>query len=357
MNDNLLNLGFNEKAIAAAASAPGLVLGRVIAQYKNIYKVATATAELLAEISGKLAYCNNDPLAYPVVGDFVLLDRADDAHGQAIIQQLLERKSIFLRKAAGTAHQAQAVAANIDTAFICMSLNNDFNLRRLERYLSIVWDSGALPVVVLTKADLSADLVVKIAEVESVAMGADILTTSSVDPDGYYAVLKYLLPGKTVVFLGSSGVGKSTLINRLLGKDVLATGAIGKDDSGRHITARRELFVLPTGGAVIDTPGMRELGLESADLARSFHDIDELAVGCRFADCQHDNEPGCAVQKAISDGLINEERLASYHKLQKEVDYQGLNSRQIDKEKLKTMYDSFDGVKNAKKFVKAKNKS
>lgn len=355
MNDILLNLGCTAAVLAEAAAAGG-VLGRVVAQYKNIYKVATQSAEMLAEISGRLAYANTDPLDYPVVGDFVLLDREDNRHGNAIIKGLLPRKSIFLRKAAGTARQAQAVAANIDTAFICMSPNNDFNLRRLERYVSIVWDSGALPVIVLTKADLAVDLAAKTAAAAGVAPGVDILVTSSMDPDGYRAVCQYLASGKTVVFLGSSGVGKSTLINRLLGRELLATGAIGKDDSGRHITTRRELFILPAGGAVIDTPGMRELGLERADLAQSFRDIEELAALCRFGDCRHEQEPGCAVRQAIAEGRISGERLASYQKLQKEAGYEGLNSRQIEKEKISAMFADFGGVKNAKKFVKSKNK-
>jgi ribosome biogenesis GTPase len=355
-DQRLRDLGFTEKYIQEAAQYGGFYLGRVIAQYKDLYKVATPKTELLAEISGKLRHASAELSDYPAVGDFVLLDREDNQAGKAIIHRIMRRKSAFVRKAAGTAHEVQVVAANIDTVFICMSLNRDFNLRRLERYLSIAWDSGALPVIVLTKADLGGDLADKLTDIRETATGVEVLITSSMTADGYQAVLPYIKPGQTVAFLGSSGVGKSTLINRLLGEEIIATQEIRQDDRGRHTTTRRELLLIPTGGAVIDTPGMRELGVESADLGRTFADIEELAGSCRFPDCRHAREPGCAVRKAIAEGLITEERLLSYQKLKKEAKYEGLTSRQIEKEKITEMFAGFGGVKNARDFAKAKNK-
>ncbi len=351
-----MNLGFSGKVIKAAEQYPDLFLGRVIAQYKDLYKVASEKTELLAEITGKLRYASEDMTDYPAVGDFVLMDREEEASGNAIIHQILPRKSMFVRRAAGTAHDVQVVAANIDTVFICMSLNNDFNLRRLERYLSIAWDSGAVPVVVLTKADLCQDLPERLLEVGRIALGSDVLVTSSMTADGYKDILKYIVPGKTVAFIGSSGVGKSTLINRLIGEDLIATQGLRSDDKGKHTTTRRELLLIPGGGAVIDTPGMRELGLESADLSRSFADIDELTNSCRFKDCRHENEPGCAVRQAIEEGLIDEARLQNYKKLQKEARYESLNSRQIEKEKIDEMFSEFGGIKNARNYAKSKNK-
>ncbi|CZQ84844.1 ribosome small subunit-dependent GTPase A [Trichococcus ilyis] len=321
-----------------------------------MYRVATAESELLAEISGKMRHAAAEMSDYPAVGDFVLIDRNEASRDHAIIHHTLTRKSVIIRKAAGKAHDVQVVAANIDIAFICMSLNNDFNLRRLERYLAIAWDSGATPVIVLTKADLCADIPEKLREIETIAFGVDVLVTSSLSEDGYTAVLKYIVPGQTVVFIGSSGVGKSTLINRILGEDLNETREIRKDDKGRHATTRRELFLVPTGGCIIDTPGMRELGLESANLTKTFVDIDELAAQCKFKDCKHEKEPGCAVQQAITEGKLTEERLQSYLKLKKEAKYEGLNSRQIEKEKINTIFADFGGIKNARNFAKSKNK-
>ena len=356
MDERLLNLGITDSYVQEAARYDGLFLGRVVTQHKDLYKVASLKGEVVAEISGRLRYNPDaDPAGYPAVGDFVMIDRTDNETGHAIIQHVLTRKSIFLRKAAGTKNIVQVIVANIDTVFICMSLNNDFNLRRLERYLSIAWSSGAIPVLVLTKSDLCEDINDKLSEVEAIAPGVDVLVTSSMQ-DGYKSLLKYITNGQTVAFIGSSGVGKSTLINRLLGGEYIQTAEIRKDDKGRHITTRRELFMIPTGGAVIDTPGMRELGVENVDLSKSFSEIDELADSCRFKDCQHESEPGCAVRKAVEDGIISDDRLKSYKKLKKEAKYDGLSYRQIEKEKINTMFSGFGGMKNARNFIKIKNK-
>ncbi|ADY57506.1 ribosome biogenesis GTPase RsgA [Syntrophobotulus glycolicus DSM 8271] len=356
MNKKLINLGFSERFLQESTFHGGLYLGRVVAQYKDLYNVATEKSEVLSQISGKLRYSSDESSDYPAVGDFVMVDREDEQHGNAIIHKILTRKSLFVRRAAGTSHDVQVVAANIDTIFICMSLNHDFNLRRLERYLSIAWDSGAVPVVILTKSDLCNDLPERLTEIQSVATGVDIVVTSSMTEDGYHAILKYISPGLTVAFIGSSGVGKSTLINRLLGENAMETREIRKDDKGKHTTTRRELIVIPSGGAVIDTPGMREIGAESVNLVKTFADIDEFAERCRFKDCLHENEPGCAVKKAIEEGLITQERLQNYKKLKREAKYEGLNSREIEKEKITEMFTEFGGIKNARDYMKSKNK-
>ena len=276
----------------------------------------------MAEVSGKFRY-NADRISdYPAVGDFVMADWNDEG-GNAIIHHILHRKSSIIRKAAGNAYKEQVVATNIDTIFLCMSLNNDFNLRRLERYLSIAWDSGATPVIVLTKVDLCTDLEDKLSDVSSVAFGVDVLVTTTVEEFGYEEIRPYICEGKTVAFIGSSGVGKSTLINCLLGECKLDTNGLRDDDKGRHTTTHRELILLPNGGMVIDTPGMRELGMmdSEAGISQTFEDIEELMEQCRFSDCTHNTEPGCAVRKALESGELSEERWQSYLKLKSENEY------------------------------------
>lgn len=348
--------GLSERFAIEGTMYPQFQIGRIVSQYKHLYKAVTADGELLAEISGKFRYVAKYLSDFPAVGDFVMLDRTNDQQGNCIIHQVLTRKSSFERKAVGTKNEKQVVAANIDTIFICMSLNNDYNLRRLERYLSIAWDSRATPVVILTKSDLCNSIEARLAEISSVAIGVDVLVTSSFDKPSCEQVQSYLGKGKTASFIGSSGVGKSTLINRLADEEILVTSEIRGDDKGRHTTTRRDLLLLPQGGIVIDTPGMRELGVESADLSKSFSDIDELSTRCRFKDCTHQNGSDCAVRIAIEKGQLDEHRLESYLKLKKEARYEGLSSRQIETEKMNAMFAGVGGMKNARKFIKEKNK-
>ena len=308
---------------------------RVISQEKGIYKLSNGTEMKAATVSGKYRYEVQTVSDYPAVGDYVIAQWQDD-DSPAVITGLFPRKSCFIRKAAGPGKQEQVVAANIDTVFICMSLNNNFNLRRLERYLSVTYDSGAEPVVVLTKADLCADVDTKIAEARKVAPGADIVAISSLDGN-YKAMMPYILPGKTVAFIGSSGVGKSTLINKLTGTDRIATCEIGNDDKGRHTTTHRELITLQNGAFVIDTPGMRELGMWDSDagIDTTFADIEELSRGCRYADCSHTSEPGCAILAAVADGTLDIARLESYRKLKTENAYAADSSRYLEAKRTK----------------------
>lgn len=300
----------------------GHTISRILSQEKGIYHIVAEKGEKLGEISGKLRYNALTISEFPAVGDFVIVDW-NEKGGNAVIHHVLPRKSCFTRKAAGDARNEQVVAANIDTIFLCMSLNNDFNLRRLERYLSIAWDSGAVPVIVLTKADLCTDLEGRLYDVSAVAMGVDVLTTTAEEEKGYEQILTYIDSGKTVAFIGSSGVGKSTMINCLLGENRLDTNGLRNDDKGRHTTTRRELILLPNGGMVIDTPGMRELGMWDAGegIDRTFSDIDKLSEECRFHDCTHSGEPGCAIQRALDDGVLSMDRWQSYQRLKAENAY------------------------------------
>ena len=308
---------------------------RVISQEKGSYKISNGTDVKSASVSGKYRYEAETVSDFPAVGDYVIAEWPED-DSNAVIMGLFPRKSCFMRKAAGTGKQEQVVAANIDTVFICMSLNNNFNIRRLERYLSITYDSGAAPVVVLTKSDLCSDTESKICEVQNAAPGVDILAISSLDGN-YGAVMKYILPGKTVAFIGSSGVGKSTLINKLTGNDTIATHEIGNDDKGHHTTTHRELILLPSGASVIDTPGMRELGMWDSGngIDTAFSDIEELSRACRYSDCTHTSEPGCAVLNALANGTLSPSRLESYRKLKAENEFAADNSRYLEAKRTK----------------------
>lgn len=348
----LENYGVKERFIVEAKLYADYKLARVIAQYRGKYKIVTEHGESLAEISGKMRFETSELAQYPAVGDFVMV-----SHDDAIIHKVLTRKSIFVRKAVGTSCQSQPVAANVDTVFLCMSLNQNFSLNRIERYLSIAWDSGATPVIVLTKSDLCNDLYTAIEDVERVSCFSDIIALSMFDNDISEKFSKYFSDNQTCAFIGSSGVGKSTIINNILRNRVLETQEIGKADKGRHTTTGREMFCCPLGGVVIDTPGMREMGAsESADLSKSFHDIEELSSQCRFRNCTHTNEPGCAVLEAVEHGIIEKRRLESYFKLKVESGYDGLSSKEIEAKKLDRMFKNMGGMKNARKFAKGQSK-
>lgn len=317
---NMAAFGLSDRFAAFINEYAHLTVGRILSQEKGLYRVISELGEQIGETSGKFRYEAQSVSDFPAVGDFVMLD-CNQNKGHTIIHRVLPRKSVFIRKAAGTAHKEQVVAANIDTAFLCMSLNNDFNLRRLERYLAICWESGAAPVVVLTKADLCENIAEKLLAIKAVAMGADILVTSAIEADGYEQVLPYIKEGNTIAMIGSSGVGKSTLINCLMGENRIDTNSLRSDDKGRHTTTRRELFLLPNGGLIIDTPGMREFGMWDASegLDRTFSDVEELFAKCRFKNCSHTTEPNCAVIAAIQSGELSKQRFISYQKLKQEV--------------------------------------
>ncbi|MGL4791584.1 MAG: ribosome small subunit-dependent GTPase A [Anaerotignaceae bacterium] len=349
--NTISNYSLKEKYVTLAKEYPNLNLGRVIAQFKGLYKVATYEGEVLINISGKLRHLAENSTQLPAVGDYVMISQNNE-----VINIILERESIFERTNVSDKNQSQIVATNVDIVFICMSLNNNFNLSRLERYLSIAYNSGATPVILITKADLCENVESNVLEVEKIAPFTDIIVTTAFDKETCNKVLNFVKKGVTASFIGSSGVGKSTLINILMGEEIMATSHIDKADKGRHTTTTREMLILPNGGVVIDTPGMRELGVESANLSMAFSDIDQLSLQCRFKDCTHKNEPNCAVLEAIEKGELDQRRLENYFKIQKEVKYQDLNSREIENVKLNEMFKEFGGLKNARNFIKSKSK-
>ena len=353
---NILTEYGAENFFAEAALYPDWHLARITSQHKGLYKVITNQGEAPAEISGKLRHGATALSHYPAVGDFVMLSLPEGKAGHAVIHHVLQRKSAFTRNAVGLEEQTQVVAANIDIVFICMSLNNDYNVSRLERYISVAWNSRALPVIILTKSDLCADLSHILDEIAAVASGVDVVTTSINDQTSYEILRPYLKPGVTASFIGSSGVGKSTLINLLVGKEVLRTAHVGLNDKGMHTTTHRELLLLPQGGIVIDNPGVRELGVESANLSQSFADVVALIAQCRFDNCTHGTEPGCAVKQALETGSLDERRWANYQKLKREARYRGLSSRQLKTEKLNGMFENIGGMKKARAFIRKSNK-
>ncbi|MCL1905605.1 MAG: ribosome small subunit-dependent GTPase A [Clostridiales bacterium] len=298
----------------------GLLPGRITEQQRELYTVITANGEVTAALTGSFYHSAKTSADIPCTGDFVFLRY--NSSGPSLIMRLLPRRSVFSRAdfSGHTAEYAktvleQLVAANFDFVFILSSLNKDFKISRITRYLTQAWQSGGQPVVILTKADLVEDIKTPVSAVQQGAIDVPVHALSVHTGFGLDALKGYLLPGKTAVFIGMSGVGKSSLLNTLMGQDVMAVKAIREDDSrGRHATTHRQLFMLPSGALVIDTPGMRELGLFGADngISVAFARVEELFGHCRFSDCHHQSEPGCAVIAALKDGSLSRERWESY---------------------------------------------
>ncbi len=302
--------------------------GRIIAVYKGLYKVITNHGEVNAKLKSNIYYKELSDELFPVVGDFVLLKFIENS--ESLIVKTLERKSYFSRRdpqkngGTGDLKYEQGIVANFDYVFIMCSLNYDFNLRRIERYLTISWQSGGIPVILLTKSDLVDDYSEKIRAVCNIAIGVSVIAISSKTGEGLEQISEYLKPKKTIVFLGSSGVGKSSLVNALAGFELMKVNDIREDDSkGRHTTTHRQLVLLDNKVMIIDTPGMRTLGMwdVSEGLGETFLDIEELFYNCKFSDCKHINEPGCAVLYAIKTETLNNSRWQNYLKLKREAKF------------------------------------
>jgi len=296
------------------------VPGRVVAEHRERYSVTTADGETSAVLAGRLRHDLATREDLPAVGDWVGISR-ESGDGTGIVRFVVPRRSAFVRKSAGTVTEAQVVAANVDVALIATALPGDLSSRRLDRYLTLAWESGATPVVVLTKSDLTDDVDGALSKAGLAAPGVDMIAVSAVSGDGVDSLVARLEPGRTAVLLGSSGVGKSTLVNRLLGTAHQKTATVASTGKGRHTTTHRELVRLANGALLVDTPGMRELQLWTADdgLGSAFADVEAYAASCRFRDCVHDQEPGCAVRDAVASGELANERLEHWHHLRREL--------------------------------------
>lgn len=353
----LEELGWND--FFAESFAPyarqGYGVGRVFLQHNKVYLLRTGEGEVWGEGTGRLRHlARGGREALPAVGDWVVIRELRE-EAKATIHDVLPRKSKFSRKVAGSRTDEQVVAANVDTILLVVGLDNDFNLRRMERYLIVVWESGARPVIVLNKADLCADAAERAREVEAIAPDVPVLLMSAKKDEGWRQLLSFAGAGQTLALLGSSGVGKSTIVNRLLGEEAQRTQAVREgDDRGKHTTTHREILILPTGGLVIDTPGMRELQLLVSDrgVRDAFEDVEALIGECRFSDCRHADEPGCAIKEALGAGTLDAERYGNYQKVHAEMDElaarQNYRTSPVDKEqrRRKLPYPARKPVKN-----------
>ena len=314
----LAGLGFDDffASQLARLANPQWVPARIVAEGQSSFHLAGCRARL-GDLTGKLLG-SLAKIERPVVGDWVAVVDGDE---RASIQHVLERRTTLLRRAAGTLAEPQVLAVNVDIFFVVTAVNRDFNERRLERFVTAVWNSGAEPVVVLNKVDLESDLDELLEAIDRAAIGVPVVRASAASGEGVDALRAYIAPGKTVAFIGSSGVGKSSLTNRLLGRDVQVVRDLRNDERGRHTTSARQLIELPGGGVLIDTPGLRELGLldDIGGVETSFADVAAIAERCRFRDCAHESEPGCGVLAAVEGGELPADRLASYRKLLKEI--------------------------------------
>ena len=323
---SLSDWGYDSRhsAAFAALARPELCAARVVDERRGLWRVALEEGDALAEVSGHLRHAALDAASLPAVGDFVAV-AARPAEGRATIHAVLPRRGVLARKEAGRGSGAQVLATNVDVVLLAVGLDLDWNARRLERYVAFAWESGAQPVVVLTKADLCPDTASALAETEALAPGVPVVAVSARTGGGVAALAVNLPARVTAALVGSSGVGKSTLVNALLGRDVQAVNDVRAHDArGRHTTTQRSMLALPGGALLIDTPGLRELGLlaESDGVSAAFADIQALAATCRFRDCAHGSEPGCAVLDAVADGTLPAERLASYRRLEREAAWQ-----------------------------------
>lgn len=322
---SILRWGWNEyfEAVWKSAERGNTIASRVIAQARGVWRVAGGFGECPAEAAGKLRLAAEEGADWPAVGDWVGVELRDQGSA-AQIYEVLPRRSQFVRKTAGKKIAEQVIAANVDVALLVSALDGDFNQRRVERYLTQCWESGARPVIVLNKADASERPQEKAREMEKVAMGVAVCMVSAKTGQGFDELERFLARGQTMVLLGSSGVGKSTIVNRLLGRAIQGVREVRESDSrGRHTTTARELFVLPGGALLMDTPGLRELQLWDVDegISHTFADIESLAACCGFGNCRHDGEPGCAVQSAIDAGELALARLENWRKLQREAEF------------------------------------
>ena len=320
----LSELGWNDQFAAAYEpwrSKAHVHPGRVAIEFNQIFRIYVDDGELDAVTAGRLKHRARGRAELPAVGDWVAVRKRPE-EDRGVILGILPRRSAFTRRAAGDVTGEQVVAANVDVVYVVMGLDRDYNLRRLERYLLMARESGASPVILLTKPDLCPDLSAHLRDVTTLAGDTVVHVVNPRLGEGLERLGEHLAPGRTAALLGSSGVGKSTIINRLAGADIQRTREVRASDSrGRHTTTHRELVVLPDGGLIVDTPGMRELQLWDAGGAvrETFDEIEALAPQCHFADCRHRDEPRCAVKAAVADGTIAADRLESYLKLQEEL--------------------------------------